>query len=122
MAIEPAVPSELPKMLDGIRKLNKTYPLLKTKVEESGEHILLGTGELYLDNLLYDLREMYSNIEIKVSDPCVSFSETVLETSSIKCSGSSNNHLNKISLISQPLTHELTDDIAEGFLRLDEPE
>ena len=56
MAIEPAVPSELPKMLEGIRKLNKTYPLLKTKVEESGEHILLGTGELYLDNLLYDLR------------------------------------------------------------------
>ena len=62
MAIEPAVPSELPKMLDGIRKLNKTYPLLKTKVEESGEHILLGTGELYLDNLLYDLRYYYLSI------------------------------------------------------------
>jgi len=56
IAVEALVPSELPKMLEAIRKVNKTYPLLKTKVEESGEHILLGTGELYLDNVLYDLR------------------------------------------------------------------
>lgn len=33
-------------MLDGLRKLNKAYPLLSTKVEESGEHVILGTGEL----------------------------------------------------------------------------
>jgi translation elongation factor EF-G len=26
-------PSELPKMLEGLRKLNKAYPLLSTKVE-----------------------------------------------------------------------------------------
>lgn len=48
VACEPLVPSELPKMLDGIRKINKSYPLLVTKVEESGEHILIGTGELYM--------------------------------------------------------------------------
>jgi U5 small nuclear ribonucleoprotein component len=38
LAIEPLVPSELPKMLEGLRKVNKSYPLLQTKVEESGEH------------------------------------------------------------------------------------
>ena len=48
VACEPLQPSELPKMLDGIRKINKSYPLLTTKVEESGEHILIGTGELYM--------------------------------------------------------------------------
>jgi U5 small nuclear ribonucleoprotein component len=42
-------PSELPKMLEGLRKLNKAYPLLSTKVEESGEHVIVGTGELFLD-------------------------------------------------------------------------
>jgi U5 small nuclear ribonucleoprotein component len=30
-------PSELPKMLDGLRKINKTYPLVVTRVEESGQ-------------------------------------------------------------------------------------
>lgn len=42
-------------MLDGIRKLNKSYPLLVTKVEESGEHILIGTGELYMVLYLLNL-------------------------------------------------------------------
>jgi U5 small nuclear ribonucleoprotein component len=71
LAIEPLVPSELPKMLEGLRKVNKSYPLLQTKVEESGEHLIIGTGELYLDSVMHDLRLMYSEIEIKVSDPCV---------------------------------------------------
>ena len=56
LACEPLNPSELPKMLDGLRKISKSYPLAKTKVEESGEHILYGTGELYMDSILSDLR------------------------------------------------------------------
>ena len=32
IAAEPMNPSELPKMLEGLRKLNKAYPLLSTKV------------------------------------------------------------------------------------------
>lgn len=85
VAVEPMNPSELPKMLDGLRKINKTYPLVETRVEESGEHILLGTGELYLDCVLHDLRRMFAEIEIKVSDPVVKFCETVVETSALKC-------------------------------------
>ena len=42
IAVEPVNPSELPKMLDGLRKVNKSYPLLTTRVEESGEHVILG--------------------------------------------------------------------------------
>jgi U5 small nuclear ribonucleoprotein component len=85
VAVEPIAPSELPKMLDGLRKINKSYPLLTTKVEESGEHVILGTGELYLDCALHDLRRLFSEIEIKVSDPATKFCETCVETSALKC-------------------------------------
>jgi U5 small nuclear ribonucleoprotein component len=85
VAIEPIAPSELPKMLSGLRSINKSYPLLSTKVEESGEHVIIGTGELYLDCVLHDLRKLFSEIEIKVSDPVTKFCETVLETSALKC-------------------------------------
>ncbi len=85
IAVEPIAPSELPKMLSGLRQINKSYPLVTTKVEESGEHIILGTGELYLDSVMHDLRKLYSEIEIKVSDPVVKFCETVVETSALKC-------------------------------------
>jgi 116 kDa U5 small nuclear ribonucleoprotein component len=85
VAIEPIAPSELPKMLSGLRSINKSYPLLSTKVEESGEHVIIGTGELYLDCVLHDLRRLFAEIEIKVSDPVTKFCETVLETSALKC-------------------------------------
>ncbi len=85
MAVEPINPSELPKMLDGIRKINKSYPLITTKVEESGEHVVLGTGELYMDCVLHDLRRLYADMEIKVSDPVTRFCETVVEESATKC-------------------------------------
>ena len=52
--MEPVNPSELPKMLDGLRKVNKSYPLLSTRVEESGEHVVLGMVNylvLHINNL-----------------------------------------------------------------------
>ena len=91
VAVEPINPTDLPKMLDGLRKINKSYPIVQTKVEESGEHVILGTGELQLDCILHDLRKLYAEIEVKVSDPVVKFCETVVETSSLKCFAESPN-------------------------------
>lgn len=85
MALEPLNPSELPKMVEGLRRVGKAYPMVKTRVEESGEHVLFGTGELYMDCVLHDLRHVYTDIEVKVADPVVAFRETVVETSSVKC-------------------------------------
>lgn len=98
VAIEPLIPSELPKMLEGIRKVNKSYPLLVTHVEESGEHILIGTGEIYMDCILHDLRKMYSEIEVKVSDPSTRFCETVIDSSQIKCYADTANKKNRVSV------------------------
>jgi len=36
--------------------------MMMIQVEESGEHVILGTGELYLDCVMHDLRKMYSEI------------------------------------------------------------
>ncbi|KAJ0701722.1 putative protein-synthesizing GTPase [Helianthus annuus] len=98
-ATEPLNPSELPKMVEGLRKISKSYPLAITKVEESGEHTILGTGELYLDSIMKDLRELYSEVEVKVADPVVSFCETVVESSSMKCFAETPNKKNKITMV-----------------------
>jgi len=118
IAVEPVNPSELPKMLDGLRKVNKSYPLLSTRVEESGEHVILGTGELYLDCVMHDLRKMYSEIDIKVADPVVSFCETVVETSSLKCFAETPNRRNKITMIAEPLEKGLAEDIENGTVQI----
>uniref|UniRef100_A0A2K5HV48 116 kDa U5 small nuclear ribonucleoprotein component n=1 Tax=Colobus angolensis palliatus TaxID=336983 RepID=A0A2K5HV48_COLAP len=118
IAVEPVNPSELPKMLDGLRKVNKSYPSLTTKVEESGEHVILGTGELYLDCVMHDLRKMYSEIDIKVADPVVTFCETVVETSSLKCFAETPNKKNKITMIAEPLEKGLAEDIENEVVQI----
>lgn len=116
ISVEPLVPSELPKMLEGLRKINKSYPLAVTKVEESGEHVILGTGELYLDCVMHDLRKLFSEIEIKVSDPVVRFAETVIETSAVKCFAVTPNKKNKLTIIAEPLEKGIAEDIESGRL------
>lgn len=114
IAIEPVMPSELPKMLSGLRSINKSYPLATTKVEESGEHVLMGTGELYLDCVMHDLRKLFSEIEIKVSDPVTRFCETVLETSALKCYADTPNKKNRITMIAEPLERGIAEDVERG--------
>ncbi|KAI5475794.1 116 kda u5 small nuclear ribonucleoprotein component [Pseudohyphozyma bogoriensis] len=121
VAVEPMNPSELPKMLDGLRKINKTYPLAETRVEESGEHVLLGTGELYLDCVMHDLRKMFAEVEIKVSDPVVKFCETVVETSAIKCYADTPNKKNKLTMIAEPLEKGIAEDIETGKITIRMP-
>ncbi|EON64193.1 elongation factor EF-2 [Coniosporium apollinis CBS 100218] len=121
VAVEPINPSELPKMLDGLRKINKSYPLVTTKVEESGEHVVLGTGELYMDCVLHDLRRLYAEMEIKVSDPVTRFCETVVETSAIKCYALTPNKKNKLTMVAEPLDPGIAEDIEAGKVNIKDP-
>lgn len=114
VAVEPLNPSELPKMLDGLRKVSKSYAVLQTKVEESGEHVIMGTGELYMDCVMHDLRNMYAEIDIKVSDPITRFSETCIDLSTIKSFAETPNKRNKLTIVAEPLDETIGRDIEEG--------
>jgi len=109
VACEPLNPSDLPKMLEGLRKIGKSYPMVQTKVEESGEHVVMGTGELYLDSVFHDLRKLYAQVEIKVSEPFVAISETVMQASAVRCFGETPNKKNQISMMAEPYDHGLSD-------------
>ena len=132
LAIEPTNPSDLPKMTAGLRSVSKSYPLLETRIEESGEHVLLGTGEIFMDCVLHDLRVLYAEIDIKVSDPVVRFCETVVETSALKCYAETPNKKyftakdgincrNKITMIAEPLDKGIAEDIETGRVSIKQP-
>jgi len=61
--------------------------------------------------LWQDLRELYSEIEVKVADPVVSFCETVVETSQLKCFAETPNKRNKFTMVAEPLDRGLAEDI-----------
>jgi len=71
-----------------------------------------------MDCVMHDLRLMYSEIEIKVSDPVVTFCETVIDSSSIKCYVESHNKKNRLTAIADPLDKGLADDIEKEKIDL----
>jgi U5 small nuclear ribonucleoprotein component len=55
----------------------------------------------------------------QVADPVVTFCETVVETSSLKCFAETPNRKNKLTMIAEPLDKGLAEDIESGFVRAD---
>jgi len=62
---------DIPKLVEGLKRLSKSEPGIIVKTSESGEHIISGAGELQLEIALKDLEEDHANIPIKKSNPIV---------------------------------------------------
>jgi len=108
VAVEPKNASDLPKLVEGLKKLSKSDPLVLCYTEESGEHIIAGCGELHIEICLKDLVEEYAKCEIKKSDPVVTYKETVSEESSQICLSKSPNKHNRLYVVATPLGDDLT--------------
>lgn len=83
-------------------------------IEESGEHIVAGAGELHLEICLKDLEEDHAQIPIKKSDPVVSFRETVQAESNQTCLSKSPNKHNRLFMKASPLPDGLSEEIDDG--------
>lgn len=114
VAVEPKNPADLPKLVEGLKRLSKSDPMVQCIIEESGEHIIAGAGELHLEICLKDLEEDHAQIPLKKSDPVVSYRETVSEESSIMCLSKSPNKHNRIFMKAVPMPDGLAEDIDKG--------
>merc|ERR1719439_454150 len=114
VAVKPKDGKDLPKLVEGLKKLSKSDPLVVCTTEESGEHVIAGCGELHVEICLKDLREEYAQCDFSVSEPVVSYRETVNETSSQTCLAKSPNKHNRIYLTAEPLGEELSKAIEDG--------
>lgn len=116
IAVAAKNPADLPKLVEGLKKMSKSDPLVQVISTET-EHIIAGCGELHLEICLKDLVDEYSGIEIVKSDPVVPYKETVSETSNQTCLSKSPNKHNKLFVVAQPMQEELTIDIENGIIR-----
>ena len=66
VAVEAKNPSDLPKLVEGLKRLSKSDPMVQCIIEESGEHIVAGAGELHLEICLKDLEDDHAGIPLKV--------------------------------------------------------
>lgn len=118
VAVEPCSAQDLPKLVEGLKRLSKSDPLVKTFMAKTGEHIIAGAGELHLEICLKDLQEQYlKGAKIRISEPVVSYCEGIsAKTGGPKPDGSgdypemcvskSPNKHNRLYMWAEPLSDE----------------
>ncbi|KAK6198142.1 elongation factor [Scheffersomyces amazonensis] len=116
VAVEVKNANDLPKLVEGLKRLSKSDPCVLTTISESGEHIVAGTGELHLEICLQDLENDHAGVPLKISPPVVSYRETIEEESSMVALSKSPNKHNRIYVKAQPLDEEVSLDIENGTI------
>jgi elongation factor 2 len=116
IAICPKNPADLPKLVEGLKKMAKSDPLVQVISTET-ENIIAGCGELHLEICIKDLVEEYAKVEITKSDPVVPYKETVTTQSTQTCLAKSPNKHNKLYLVAEPLKEELSIDIENNVVK-----
>merc|ERR1712195_56849 len=107
VAVECKNPSDLPKLVEGLKRLSKSDPMVQISMEESGEHIIAGAGELHLEICLKDLEEDHAGVPLRKADPVVSFREGIQGSSDRMCLSKSPNKHNRLYMKAAPLGEEL---------------
>ncbi|MGD1836368.1 MAG: elongation factor EF-2 [Nitrososphaeraceae archaeon] len=117
IAVEPKHPRDLPKLVEGLRRVTVEDPNLIVKInEETGETLMAGMGVLHLEIATSLLQE--SGLEITTSQPLINYRETIRNNGGPVMSKSPNKH-NKIFMRVEPLTEDIIDLIRNGKLRED---
>jgi len=114
VAVEVKNAADLPKLVEGLKRLSKSDPCVQTWISPSGEHIIAGAGELHLEICLKDLEEDHAGVPLKKSEPVVGYRETVKVESSITALSKSQNKHNRMYVRALPLEEEVTKAIETG--------
>jgi len=114
-AIEAKRPSDLPKLIEVLRQVQKEDPTIVVEInEETGEHLLHGMGELHLE-VIENRIISEKGVEVKTSPPIVVYREAITRESP-EAEGKSPNKHNKLYFKVEPLEQEVIDAIKEDKL------
>jgi elongation factor 2 len=112
-AIEVKKMSDLPKLIDILRKVSKEDPSVKVTInEETGESLISGMGELHLE-IIENRIVTEKGLEVKTSAPIVVYRETV-EKESPTLEGRSPNKHNSFYMKVEPLEANVYEAIKNG--------
>ena len=115
VAVECLNAADLPKLMEGLKRLAKSDPLVLCFTAPTGEHIVAGAGELHLEICLKDLREDFmKGAPVKISKPVVSFCETVAKKTELTIISKSPNKHNRVYLEAEPLSQEVVEAIEKN--------
>lgn len=114
-AIEPKRSSDLPKMIEVLRKVGREDPSITIEInEETGENLISGMGELHLE-IIENRIVTEKGVDVKTSAPIVVFRESITKVSP-EVEGKTPNKHNKFYFTVEPLNPEIYRLIKEGTI------
>jgi elongation factor 2 len=100
-------------LVEGMRRLAKSDPIIVCENRESGENVISCVGELHAEISYNDLLK-FSGVELIKSDPIVPLRETITEASGTECLKKSANKHNRLLMTAEPLPEELVELLESG--------
>merc|ERR1719329_1179334 len=96
-------------MVEALRRLSKSCPLVEIALEDQGNHVVAGCGTEHMRLLIKDLENDYlQGIPLTWGAPSVAYRETVTaEESHQMCLSKSPNKHNRLYIKAKPLSEEL---------------
>lgn len=121
VAVKVKISTDLPKLVEGLKRLSKSDPLVQCSMEEgSGEHIIAGAGELHLEICLQDLQnDFMKGAPLIIGEPVVSYRETVMEEGDDQMMAKSPNKHNRLYMTAAPLDVDFCNDNDESKINGD---
>ena len=114
-AIEAKNPSDLPKLIQALREVNKEDPTIKITIdEETGENLIAGLGELHLEDVIDRRIIKERHVPVKSSPPIVVYREGVSAKNAEAVEGKSPNKHNKFYIHVSPLEPGIIAGIEDG--------
>jgi elongation factor 2 len=105
ISVEAKHAKDLPKLIEVVKRVVKEDPNVRASInQETGEHLISGTGELHLEIVTYRIQHD-NNVEISTSPPIVVYRETINKKSPEVLGKSPNKH-NKWLIYVEPLKPE----------------
>ena len=115
-AIEVTKTSDLPKLVEILKKVAKEDPTIKIEInEQTGESLMSGMGELHLE-IIENRIKTEKGLEVKTSEPIIVYRETVAKESEAVEGRSPNKH-NSFYMKVEPLEDNVYEAIKSGELR-----
>jgi len=114
-SIEAKRASDLPKLVEVLRQVNKEDPSIFISInEETGENLMAGMGELHLEVIENRIRRE-KGVDVKTSNPIVVYRESILKKS-VEVEGKSPNKHNKFYIIVEPVPENVYEAVKKGEL------
>jgi elongation factor 2 len=106
-SIKPAVPQDLSKLIEVLRKVGKEDPSITIEInQETGETVLHGMGELHLE-IIEGRITSEKGVKILTGPPIIVYRETIAKKNPTSIEGKSPNKHNKLYFQVEPLEPEV---------------